>query len=155
MDTEDGVTFRPDTAQAPEIRREANYAGECVTLLGLIDGARRPVQIDIGFGDAVTPGPEEVPYPVMLPDFQAPKLRACKLKRADSVRKSSYRCRKPKSICSLHDMCVIVTKYELACTADSTCIFTSTMPTSSLEPNKKNEALSAHFWLWFYVLQCS
>ncbi|MGE0385439.1 MAG: nucleotidyl transferase AbiEii/AbiGii toxin family protein [Gammaproteobacteria bacterium] len=74
-DAEDGVTFRPDTVQAAEIRKEANYAGVRVTLLGLIDGARCPVQIDIGFGDAVTPGPEEVQYPVMLPDFQAPRLR--------------------------------------------------------------------------------
>ena len=75
VDAEDGVTFRPDTVQAAEIRKEANYAGVRVTLLGLIDGARSPVQIDIGFGDAVTPAPEEVQYPVMLPDFQAPKLR--------------------------------------------------------------------------------
>jgi predicted nucleotidyltransferase component of viral defense system len=72
---EDGMTFRPETVQAAEIRKEANYAGVRVTLLGLIDGARCPVQIDIGFGDAVTPGPEEVQYPVMLPNFQAPKLR--------------------------------------------------------------------------------
>jgi hypothetical protein len=76
VDTEDGVTFRPDTVQAAEIRKEANYAGVRLTLLGLIDGARCPVQIDIGFGDAVTPGPEEVRYPAMLPDFQAPELRA-------------------------------------------------------------------------------
>ena len=33
MDTEDGVTFRPDTVQAAEIRKEANYAGVRVTLL--------------------------------------------------------------------------------------------------------------------------
>ncbi len=75
IDAEDGVMFRPDTIQAAEIRKEANYAGVRVTLLGLIDGARCPVQIDIGFGDAVTPGPVEVRYPVMLPDFEAPKLR--------------------------------------------------------------------------------
>ena len=75
VDAEDGVTFKPDTVQAAEIRKEANYAGVRVTLLDLIDGARCPVQIDIGFGDAVTPGPEEVQYPVMLPDFQAPRLR--------------------------------------------------------------------------------
>ena len=75
VDAEDGVTFRPETVQAVEIRKEANYAGVRVTLLGLIDGARCQVQIDIGFGDAVTPGPEEVQYPVMLPDFDAPKLR--------------------------------------------------------------------------------
>ena len=65
VDAEDGVTFKPDTVQAAEIRKEANYAGVRVTLLGLIDGARCPVQIDIGFGDVVTPGPEEVQYPAM------------------------------------------------------------------------------------------
>ena len=75
IDTGDGVTFRPDTVQAAEIRKEANYAGVRVTLLGLIDEARCPIQIDIGFGDAVTPGPEDVQYPVMLPEFDAPKLR--------------------------------------------------------------------------------
>jgi len=46
-----------------------------VTLLAVIDGARCQIQVDIGFGDAVTPGPEEVEYPVMLPEFEAPKLR--------------------------------------------------------------------------------
>jgi hypothetical protein len=40
METDDGVTFRSDTVQAAEIRKEANYAGVRVTLLGLIDGAR-------------------------------------------------------------------------------------------------------------------
>ena len=75
METDDGVTFRPDTVQAAEIRKEANYAGVRVTLLGLIDGARCPIQADIGFGDAVTPGPEDVQYPVMLSEFAAPKLR--------------------------------------------------------------------------------
>lgn len=75
IDTGDGVTLRPDTVQATEIRKEANYAGVRVTLLGLIDGARCPIQVDIGFGDAVTPGPEDVQYPVMLPEFDAPKLR--------------------------------------------------------------------------------
>ena len=75
METDDGVTFRPDTVQAAEIRKEANYAGVRVTLLGLIDGARCPIQVDIGFGDAVTPGPEDVQYPVMLSEFAAPKLR--------------------------------------------------------------------------------
>lgn len=73
--TSDGVTFQPDTVQAAEIRKEANYAGVRVTLLGLIDEARCPIQLDIGFGDAVTPEPEDVQYPVMLQEFDAPKLR--------------------------------------------------------------------------------
>lgn len=76
IETDDGVRFGVDTVQATEIRKEANYAGVRVTLLGLIDGARCAIQIDIGFGDAVTPEPEDIRYPVMLPEFPAPKLRA-------------------------------------------------------------------------------
>lgn len=75
IETHDGVVFQPDTVQAAEICKEANYAGVRVMLLGVIDGARCPIQIDIGFGDAVTPGPEDVEYPVMLSEFAAPKLR--------------------------------------------------------------------------------
>ena len=58
-----------------EIRKEAHYAGVRVTLLGVIDGARCQIQIDIGFGDAVTPGPEAVEYPVILQGFEPPQLR--------------------------------------------------------------------------------
>ena len=72
IENHDGVAFRPDTVHATEIRKVANYAGVRVTLLGVIDGARCQIQIDIGFGDAVTPGPEDVEYPVLLSEFAAP-----------------------------------------------------------------------------------
>ncbi len=75
IDAKDGVTFQPDTVHAAEIRKTANYAGVRVMLLGVIDRARCHLQIDIGFGDAVTPGPQDVEYPVMLSQFAAPKLR--------------------------------------------------------------------------------
>lgn len=75
-DTDDGMMFQPDTVRAAEIRKEANYAGVRVTLLGLLDGARCPIQIDIGFGDAVTPEPDDVRYPALFPEFKAPMLRA-------------------------------------------------------------------------------
>lgn len=38
--------------------------------------ARCKTQIDVGFGDAVTPGPVDAVYPVLLADFPAPRLRA-------------------------------------------------------------------------------
>lgn len=37
---------------------------------------RTALQIDVGFGYAVTPGPQSVSYPVLLPEFAAPQLRA-------------------------------------------------------------------------------
>lgn len=76
VELDDGIRFQADSVHAEEIRKEANYSGVRVTLLGLLDGARCHVQVDVGFGDAVTPGPEAVDYPVMLPDMPAPKLRA-------------------------------------------------------------------------------
>ncbi len=40
-----------------------------------IDGARVPIQVDVGFGDAVTPAPVEIDYPTLLGN-PAPHLRA-------------------------------------------------------------------------------
>lgn len=73
--SDDGIAFQADTVKAAEIRKEAHYAGVRVTLLGLLDNARCPVQIDIGFGDAVTPAPENVQYPVILDGMPRPHLR--------------------------------------------------------------------------------
>ena len=42
--------------------------------MGVLENARCQIQIDIGFGDAVTPGPENAVYPVLLSDFKSPKL---------------------------------------------------------------------------------
>ncbi len=39
------------------------------------DGAECPVQADIGFGDAVTPGPKDTDYPVYLDELPVPNLR--------------------------------------------------------------------------------
>ena len=76
IDVEDGIVFQPDSVKAAEIRKEANYAGVRVTLMGLLDSARCPVQIDVGFGDAVVPGPEDVSYPIILPGMPEPQIRA-------------------------------------------------------------------------------
>ncbi len=59
IEVPDGVAFEPDSIEAVEIRNEANYAGVRVTLLAIVGGARSHIQADIGFGDAVFPGPED------------------------------------------------------------------------------------------------
>lgn len=76
LEVDDGIQFDVNSIQAAEIRKESNYAGVRVTLLGWVDGARCSVQVDVGYGDAVTPAPEIVTYPVMLDNFPAPKLKA-------------------------------------------------------------------------------
>ena len=75
IEVEDGIKFEATSIKAEEIRKEANYSGTRVTLIGTIDGAKCTVQIDVGYGDAVTPAPEIATYPVMLKDMPAPELR--------------------------------------------------------------------------------
>ena len=76
VDPDDGIRFQADTVRAEEIRKDANYGGIRLTLVGLLASARCPVQVDVGFGDAVTPAPELVNYPTMLPELPGPRLRA-------------------------------------------------------------------------------
>jgi hypothetical protein len=73
---DDGIAFDPGSVRASEIRKEANYAGVRVTLQGILDSARCAIQIDVGFGDAVSPAAESVLFPVMLDEMPAPALRA-------------------------------------------------------------------------------
>jgi len=75
IEVEDGINFDPVSIKAEEIRKDANYSGTRVTVVGSIDGAKSTVQVDVGYGDAVTPVPEMATYPVMLEDMPAPELR--------------------------------------------------------------------------------
>jgi len=71
----DGLTFDPDSVKAEHITEDADYEGVRVTFTAYLDRARIPIQIDIGFGDAITPGPVETEYPTLLP-APGPRLLA-------------------------------------------------------------------------------
>jgi len=72
---DDGVIFDSASLQAAAIREEVDYGGVRVRTTATIAGARVPIQVDVGFGDAVTPAPVEIEYPTLL-DNPAPHLRA-------------------------------------------------------------------------------
>ncbi|MDX0973238.1 nucleotidyl transferase AbiEii/AbiGii toxin family protein [Sinorhizobium medicae] len=72
---DDGVTFEIAALTAAPIREEVEYGGVRVRTTATIAGARIPIQVDIGFGDAVTPGAVEIDYPALL-DAPAPHLHA-------------------------------------------------------------------------------
>ena len=75
MDLGDGIVFAPDSVKADAIREDNTYGGTRITMVARIGSARCALQIDVGFGDAVTPGPQTVAYPTLLGDFPAPTLR--------------------------------------------------------------------------------
>lgn len=64
---EDGIVFHLETATGRRIREEEEYEGVRVEIDTQLDTVRVGLQIDVGFGDAVTPGPREVTYPTLLP----------------------------------------------------------------------------------------
>jgi hypothetical protein len=70
---QDGLVWG-EVATAP-IRKELDYGGTRALLAADLAGARIPLQIDIGFGDAITPAPKEAEWAGML-DFPVARLLA-------------------------------------------------------------------------------
>jgi predicted nucleotidyltransferase component of viral defense system len=73
--TDDGVAFDIHGIEAAPIREDLEYGGVRIRTRATIAVARIPIQVDVGFGDAITPGPVEIDYPALL-DAPAPHLRA-------------------------------------------------------------------------------
>lgn len=76
IDADDGVRYESASMRIAPIREDNVYGGLRLTIPAFIGSARLPVQVDIGFGDAITPAPETVTYPTLLDDLAAPSLRA-------------------------------------------------------------------------------
>lgn len=74
VDVDDGVQFDIDSVRAEEIRKQGGYPGVRISMRATLDGARIPVQCDIGFGDAVTPSAPLAVLPTLL-GLPAPQLR--------------------------------------------------------------------------------
>ena len=70
----DGLIFDPNSVVVGPIREGQAYGGLQVRLQARLEQARIPLQIDVGFGDAVEPQPIETTYPTIL-DFPPPRLR--------------------------------------------------------------------------------
>jgi predicted nucleotidyltransferase component of viral defense system len=72
---EDGLDFPVESVRGERIKEDQEYEGIRVHCEARLENARIPLQIDVGFGDAVTPPATGVRYPTLL-EFPAPALRA-------------------------------------------------------------------------------
>lgn len=72
---DDGLTFDLDTLQVEEIRENQDYGGLRVSVSVMLERARIPLQIDVGYGDAVVPATIELKYPTLL-GGSTPRVRA-------------------------------------------------------------------------------
>lgn len=73
--SEDGVIFKPETLRAAAARAEDEYSGVTLDVQAELAGARLPIHIDIGYGDAITPGVLDIDYPSLL-GMPMPRLKA-------------------------------------------------------------------------------
>ena len=73
IETEDGLEFLTDTVRGEPIREKEAYQGVRIKFTAKLGQARIPLQVDVGFGDAVTPKPEIADFPTLL-DLPAPRL---------------------------------------------------------------------------------
>jgi predicted nucleotidyltransferase component of viral defense system len=71
----DGLAFHPETVQVTEIRDAQEYGGQRVRMTATLGKARIHLQVDIGFGDVITPAADELEYPSLL-GLPSPRLRA-------------------------------------------------------------------------------
>lgn len=68
LDVDDGVKFLTETAVARTIREGDLYAGTRVVMGSRVASAEVKLQLDINFGDPVTPAPTCIDYPTLRPD---------------------------------------------------------------------------------------
>ena len=69
----DGIVFDENSVTVSEIREEQEYGGNRVRLTGFLGKAKVSLQIDVAYGDAVTPEIEENDFPSML-EMSSPRI---------------------------------------------------------------------------------
>jgi len=72
---EDGLTFDTKSLVVALIREDNEYGGVRAKFRAMLGNVRIPIQIDVGFGDAITPGPEIRNYPTILHDMPGVELK--------------------------------------------------------------------------------
>ena len=71
---EDGIIFLPESMKSQVIKEDQQYEGVRIEITGKLGNNQRKLQLDIGFGDAVTPNPQEELINTILLDTPKPKL---------------------------------------------------------------------------------
>lgn len=66
-ETDDGVIYRTETARARTIRESDLYTGVRISMEARVHSASVKLALDINFGDPITPAPELIDYPALLP----------------------------------------------------------------------------------------
>lgn len=72
---QDGITFCTDKIRAERMQAQKEYEGLRLCFSGNLGTTKVPMQLDIGFGDVITPQAKKICYPVLL-NLPAPNLQS-------------------------------------------------------------------------------
>ena len=75
----DGSSYDADTVEAEDITVNKEYHGVRVSVVAHLDTARQRVSMDIGFGDVVTPAPQELAFPALIDTVPQAEIKAYSL----------------------------------------------------------------------------
>lgn len=75
----DGASYDADTVEAEDITVNKEYHGVRVSVVAHLDTARQRVSMDIGFGDVVTPAPQELTFPALIDTVPQAEIKAYSL----------------------------------------------------------------------------
>ncbi len=75
IESEDGIRFEAEGIKSMAIAGQGGYPGIRIKFKGYISSAWFPMQVDIGFGDNMSPAAVELVYPSLL-DFPPPVIKA-------------------------------------------------------------------------------
>ena len=75
----DGANYDADTVEAVDITVNKEYHGVRVSVVALLDTARQRISMDIGFGDVVTPTPQELVFPALIDTVPQAEIKAYSL----------------------------------------------------------------------------
>jgi predicted nucleotidyltransferase component of viral defense system len=76
LPVEDEVTFEIESLIVFEILEEKQYGGLRVKVPVMLGKIKQNLQIDIGYGDVITPDPMAISFPTILRQFENPQLLA-------------------------------------------------------------------------------
>lgn len=76
---EDGILFDADSIEVEDITQEKEYHGIRLTVLASLDSVRQRISMDVGFGDVVTPGPQNLDYPLLIENVPGVSILAYSL----------------------------------------------------------------------------
>lgn len=73
---DDGVEFHEKSLSVSVISEQNQYNGIRLKVKGSLGNIEQNIQVDVGFGDVITPAALELRYPVILEEFESPVVFA-------------------------------------------------------------------------------